>query len=80
MVLIRHYLNSVINIEMGTRFFRRHFSFVVVIPNIVLVNLRIGGILSRIVRRAGDLSGFIAYGVESQKEHFITGVKNYPVN
>ncbi len=29
-----------------------------------------GGILSRIVRRAANLSGFIAYGVESQKEHF----------
>jgi len=39
-----------------------------------------GGILSRIARRAGNRSGFIAYGVESQKGHFITGVKNYSAN
>jgi len=39
-----------------------------------------GGILSRIVRRAANQSGIIAYGVESQKEHFITGVKKYSAN
>jgi len=39
-----------------------------------------GGILSKIVRRADNQSGLIAYGVEYPKEHFITGVKNYCAN
>jgi len=40
----------------------------------------VGEILSRIVRRADNQSGLIAYGVESPKGHFITGVKNYSAN
>jgi len=39
-----------------------------------------GEILSRIVRRARNRFGFIAYGVEYPKGHFITGVKNYCAN
>jgi len=38
------------------------------------------GVLSRLVRGAGNRFGFIAYGVEYPKGHFITGVKNYCAN
>jgi len=44
------------------------------------IRATLAGYYQGFFRRAVNLSGFIPYGVESPKGHFITGVKNYTAN